>query len=491
MIIYKNLKKYKKTKHQNLIFSIFDEIEKDKDFLCKSFYNLTFQNKVLKTGLGFQDMKVPKSKDDLQDCHTYKISEKIDQLKGFWQIRLFNSDLNEYEYHLYLIDTNFKLWKVALIDRFLGNVFSCSTKLKSMPTHHCLYRIENDDGAVFFSNEGMLFKSFSFEGIYANVPALISCVVHYDNFFGITNTNRNTLIYTTNLNLKKWEEGEKSTVEFLDNRGSFNKLVAFNDYVYIFREYGITKVSIYSVKSDFSFTHLYSSSSKIFENSVCVCGEKVFFMTREGLYTFNGTSVKHEDCQMQKYASLLDNTHCCSACLNGKYYFATRCNFDDENSVGCEEMNYVNNVLFEIDVNSFKVNLLRGVDVNSLVPVDNPYMSKLCASFNFSNAQRLGQLDVSGATFEVSNKKMLETTFTDFGHQAKRKKIKEIFITTIHPLTLTIQSDEETQVLNFDGKNAEQSAKIMIFGRNFKFSFQTDETDCCVKKPMIVYEVVK
>lgn len=496
MIFYKNLKKHKPLQEKNLIFSIFQDgiVTKKDDSIakpagCKNFYNLSYNDGSLKTGLGFRDLQVPANTTDLENCHTFKL-DSLDEIDGIWTQRTFNSNKNEYSYVLLLIDSTFQIFAAQLIDNLKGYVVKKSRLLDSFPTFQCNYRIDNEDCDVFFSNEKMVLFTSKSEGSYDNVPAMISCVVHYDKFFGVTNKNRNTLIYTSNLNLKEWQEEENSTIEFLDNRGMFTKLVAFNDYVYLFREYGITKISLYNSKDDFSFTHLYTSSSKIFENSVCVCGDLVFFLTRDGLYTFNGNSVNKVERDFEKIFEKMDNANCSAACLDGKFYLATKCHFDDE-KVGCEKGEFVNNVLFEIDINDFSLNILRGVDIKKILAVDNPYMSKLCACFNGENKQRLGELTNDGSIFGIANAKNWTSFKTDLGFQGKRKKIKEIVLTSRFDVQFEIESDDETKIFEFSGSEKEQRMPVTIEGKVFQFSFKTNDKKCDIKKPKIVFDVEK
>ena len=81
----------------------------------------------------------------------------------------------------------------------------------------------------------------------------------------------------------------------------------------------------------------------------------MLFVTRDGLYSFNGTSVDRVARDYDKYFQKLDNANCCCACHKGKYYLATRHNFDDGEQLGCEAKEFVNNILFEIDVDDFEV----------------------------------------------------------------------------------------------------------------------------------------
>ncbi|MBE7076139.1 MAG: hypothetical protein E7375_03655 [Clostridiales bacterium] len=496
-MFYKNLKKHKKTTEKNLTFSIFEDGIKSKsdDSVskpneCKLFYNISYNDGALKTGLGFQDLKVPASLDALDDLHTYDFSMLIDDIKSIYTERWYNTTYKTYIYQLLLLDGSYNLWSCSLIDQYDGAILQRTTRLNDLPTYQCVYRLDQTDVNLFFSNEGLIIIGQYYDAIFEEVPALISCVVHYDNLFGVTNDLQSTLIYTDNLDVTTLRKEDSSTIEFLDNRGSFKRLVSFNDYVYLFREYGITKLSIYSSKSNFSFTHLYTSSSKIFENSISVCGDKIFFMTREGLYSFNGNSVQRICEQYDSFWKNLDNSNCSSACLNGKYYLATRCDFEDLEEVGCEvNETYSNNVLFEIDVETFELNVLRGVDIRKILAVDTPFLSKLCACFN-DYTQRVGELTFNGKIFEASLNKKWSSFSTDLGYQSKKKKIKEIVLTSLYDCVVTIESDEETKSFSFVGRDKEQRLSVCLYGKRFKFSFSSDCENCEICKPLVVFDVV-
>ncbi len=496
MIFYKNTKKFKPISKKDLVFSIFNQgiVSGEDDSVtkptqCKCYFNLSVADGALKNGLGFEDFQVPASLDNLENCHGYDFASKIDEIDAIWFDRWFSVEDGQYYYQMMLMDSAFKIFSVPLLDQYNGMVWSRSSKVQSKPLFVCQYRIENDDCTLFFTKEGMIRLGTESEGFYDKVPPLISCVVHYDNFFGVTNTNRNTLIYTKNLNLKNWSDEESSTIEFLDNRGAFTKLVAFNDYVYLFRENGITRISLYTNKSDFSFTHLFTSPSKIYENSICVCGDKVLFVTRDGLYAFNGNSVAKVAENLNSLLQNLDNTNCSAACLDGKYYLATKCNFSDGRQVGCEEGEFLNNVLFQFDINTFDAEILRGVDIVNVLAIDTPYLSKLCACFRGENKQRVGQLVHNGKVFENSNLKIWSSFKTDLEYANRRKKIKEIILTTAHDVSVEIISDEEEKTYQFKGSEKQQRLPISVEGKTFQFIFKTDAEGIDLKKPTIIFNV--
>ncbi len=494
LIFYKNLKKHPKTKEKNLMFSIFDEgvVSNKDDYVCqpcqcKNFYNLTYVDGALKTGIGFKPFAVMEDYEG-PERHLVDLSDSVDKVCGMWLNRWYSDNLKRHTYSLFVIDSQNKLWGIPLVNEY--NFFVVPQyDLPSYPTYQCFYRVNNKDASLFFTSSGMIAFLSGLNGKYQNVPPMISCAVHYDNFFGITNTNQNTLVYTKNKNLLEWDDSASKTIEFLDNVGTFNMVITFNDYVYLFREFGITKLSIYTANDDFSFTHLYRSPSKIYENTVCVCGDRIFFATRDGLYAFNGNSVSKIAEEYDVYFKNLENEKAAVACLNGKFYFATRCNFNDGIKVGCENGEYVNNALFELDIETFSLNLCRGVDVQKILPIDSPFMNELCVCFNSVYTQRLGYLDYSGTIFGDETEKSWTSFETDLNAKGKRKKIKEIVLTTHFPCTLTIVSDEETKMYSFDASDKEQRQKACIYGRNFQFIFSTQQ-QCYIQKPMIVYDVL-
>ena len=498
LIFYKNKKKHKSTQEKNITFSVFGEgVTSNEDDLisqpnaCKTFYNFSSLDGALRTGLGFKDLEVPASETDLDTVHTFDFSSKnITEIRTVDFFRYLDISDDCYYYNVVIMDQLNQLWTLLLIDMTNGSPLTKSSLFFNDLIYTCPYRVDAYDCLLYFTKTGMIYASAYQTEKFENVPALLSCVVHYDMVFGITNTNRNELVYQSNLDLREWSDDAVSVIEFLDSMGAFTKLVVFNDYIYLFRENGITKISQYSSSGEFSFTHLYQSTSKIYENSVCVCGEVIYFATRDGLYSFNGNSVNKICETYDHFFQNLDNSNCSSCCMDGKYYLATKCNFDDDASIRCETSTFTNNALFEVDILTNKVDVLRGVDIKKIIAVDTPYYSKVIACFNGSNINRLGELTHSGKIFSLVNEKSWRSFVTDLGYKGKNKKIKEIILNTSYPCKVEIISDIETKTYSFDGSEKEQRKSVSVNGKNFQFVFKTDEENSHISKPMIVFDVI-
>ena len=497
MIFYKNLKK-KKSQTAEVCLSHFDVglASKNGDSVAKlnhgeMAYNISFEKGFLGTGLGVRALQVPATKNNLDECHTFDMSE-VGEVKDLLVDKWYNQTTQEYYYQVFIVDQSNKIRVLPAIDSLGGVAWVQSTRLiDSPPSYCCAYKKQDADVTIYFSSSGALCLGLGQEQLCTNVPEMKSCVVHYGNFFGITKANNNKLIYTIKTRLDTWLANEGlSVVEFLDNRGLFTKLVTFNDYVYLFRENGITKISKYSVDGEFSFTHLYYSPSKIYENSICVCGSKIFFVTRDGLYTFDGNNVSKIMDDYDVYFTNFDNLNCFATCLDGKYYLATKCDFKDGQTIGCESGTFVNNALFEIDINKKTINVLRGVDIKKLATLDTPYYSKVVCSFNTTNKNIVGEVTRDGKMFGDATQKCWTSFETDFGFYNHRKRIKEVILTSKYDCQIKVKSDEETKTFDVFGAEKVQRMQINVSGKSFCVEFLSQNQNMKIDKPKFVFDVV-
>ena len=98
--------------------------------------------------------------------------------------------------------------------------------------------------------------------------------------------------FSANFDLTEWDESpeEGGFIELVDERGECNKVLSFNDYVYIIREHGISRLSAYGEQEEFSVTHLFLSTDKIYHNTAVLCGDRILMLCSDGVYSFNGYS---------------------------------------------------------------------------------------------------------------------------------------------------------------------------------------------------------
>ena len=83
--------------------------------------------------------------------------------------------------------------------------------------------------------------------------------------------------YALNLNPEKVGDIDSYSgyISLEDKLGNANKVLVLDEIVYIIRDYGISKISF--VQKNFSVSEIYSSNTKIYDKTACVCGNVILF----------------------------------------------------------------------------------------------------------------------------------------------------------------------------------------------------------------------
>ncbi len=474
-MFYRNQVPTLKTKKKTFIYSLFatcPDDEKD-DFVQdgrrgKRSYNFRRANGKLENGYGFSALKCPKSTSNLTQEEEVKLVG--DNISSIWSFKWHNQtdDTNQY-YMMYYNGTNNFRFDNLFGERLLSLTIPCDFTQTPIG---CPYRYQGQDVMVF-SGEGSPLKVIgaNFDFTVESAPKLISICTHYDKLFAITAGARGSLVYTDNTNILEWDDTMTKHIEFNDERGNLNKILSFNDYLYLFRDFGITKISTYSTKEEFSISHLYQADGYIYPGSIASGGDKIFFLQRGGLKIFNGSTTKSITLECDALLARDDNQKASGVCYEGKYYLACRLNFNDGEKVGCENNeNFVNNALIVYNQTSGEVEISRGMDIRSLTVLNNPLKSKLVACFYDDNKNKIGQIEKDGKLFDLSLPKVWTSVKTDFGHAGKLKKIKKVHLISEHDCTVVIKSERQEKRISVIGKSEPQSICTNVLGEVFEVS---------------------
>ena len=71
-----------------------------------------------------------------------------------------------------------------------------------------------------------------------------------------------------------------------------NKLVSMGDYLYLFCDYGIYRLTCYSLQSQFELKKVYAGGEKILGESVVATQNKIIFCTKDCAYSYDYYGVK-------------------------------------------------------------------------------------------------------------------------------------------------------------------------------------------------------
>lgn len=475
IVFYKNILKTKQTDKKQYKFNLFQDgiVDKD-DSICDSgsakiCYNFNFDSGALSSSYGFTELASPTTNTDTES--ETQVSIRGSEIKSIWKLKWydFNTDSNNY-YLFYYNNEGYvcydNLYGVRLATYVVPNTFT------TVP-YAAYYRTGQQD-TLLLSGDGDDLVIITGSGVQRNedAPKIVSCCSHYGRLFAITSSERGTLVYSDNTDILTFTDELCQNLDFSDERGDLNKIISFNDYLYIFRDYGITEVSIYGLDQEFAVSHLYFSNSYIYPNTIAVCGDEIIFLDSSGLKVFNGSSVKKLDCPLCDKIKLFRQQYAYAEYFDGKYFLACKLDFQDGNVIGCENYadGYLNNTLLIYDIAKETCEVVRGVDIKMLLTLPSPYKTKLVACFNNEFKGKIGQLTIDGKIFGNNLEKCWQSAFTDLGESGTLKKIKSFIVKSENPCSIKIESDLCTKTFDIGGKETSEMIYANVTGHEFRVS---------------------
>ena len=175
--------------------------------------------------------------------------------------------------------------------------------------------------------------------------------IHFERLFATANDYTRRVWFSDDLNPTNFnvssEEG--GYIDLIDDFGRSNKVISFNDYVYVFRDFNIARITAFAQQENFSVSQLDVGNSRIFADTVSICDNKVIYLAGDGLYSFNGSSASKINLGISNLFKGVDNQYAKAGYADGYYYLACRTDFKDD-IVGCENNEfYRNNTLIKLN----------------------------------------------------------------------------------------------------------------------------------------------
>ena len=470
---------------------------------ARKFYNYTVKNGALKSGLGFDFLSLPISYD------TYETQERLlpvapnnSAIKGLWHYKYYSASMGssrhkivfytdeELLYFTFTISPFSEFWTVFPPfdpQYFSGDMSAVNYHLNGLD---CLIMVVPEEKKI------IVLDSNDNTNVVINAPELVSIGLHYERLFAILEGDRKTLMFSANLDPTNFniEEDEGGFIDMRDDRGRLNKIISFHDYVYVFRDYGVSRVSAYGDQNEFSVSQLFVSSCKIFGNSVVSCGDRILFLSRDGLYMFDGYSTSKITLHIESMLENENNDHCNAVFYKDKYYLACRMNFGDQEKIGCENYSqgYQNNALIEYDIKTGDLNILRGVDILNMISIEESNVSKLAACFHGQYKSYFGQLNSSGTLFGTPLQSYWESPNSNLGYPNQIKIVKEVLIKTKSDCKIIIKSDKEEKTYSVKGLPTTQRVKTHVMGEYIQIAFVSENAqDILISSPQIIIGVVQ
>ncbi len=459
---------------------------------AKLVFNYASKNGALKTGHGFRSLTLPWEYPEYAETDYRVMQEYTNEgITNLWHYRYYNQTQNKRNHLiLYTISTGqVCFWYVT--GMFENSNLVPNVTFTSVPVG-INYRLNGQDKLILCSaTDGMyvLDQQATIQH-FEDAPKLVSMCLHYERLFAITEGERIELVFSANLDPTCWDYtlDDAGFIQMIDERGSMCSVISFNDYVYVFRDYGVARVSAYGAQEEFSVSQLFVSSVKIYGGTVTSCGDRVMFLAKDGIHVFDGSSTTKLVLGIETLFEDVDNENARGLFYNGKYYLACKLNYDDGESIGCEAYSggYVNNTLIEYDLKTGEVSLTRGVDIKNMISLEEGEISRLIACFNGEHKTKIGELTNDGKVFGTALPKVWISPYSNLGYPNKTKQIREVVLKSKYDCNIKIRTDAEEKTYAVKGSEVTQRVKTNVKGELVEISFITNGADAEISAPEIV-----
>ena len=301
----------------------------------------------------------------------------------------------------------------------------------------------------------------------AGSPRVTSMTLHYERLFVTTEGERNTVYFSDDLDPTNWslDLSGGGFIELSDELGRLNKVVSYLNYVYIFRDYGISRLTAYADQTEFSVSNLFVGSGRIYPETVTLCGDRILFLASDGLYAFDGLSATRI---LKKLSACITGGQPVAAYYDGKYYLAAKIRAAGD-PIGCESGTYVNNGFIVYDLQTGSACVSRGYDVRGFARL-TPY---LVAD---------GRIYGIGKTCPL--KKRWRMPQTDLGRPDAVKEVTAAVIETAGAVTVTVTTERGEKTLPLTA--GLHRVKVGLAGRRVGLVIEAEGAGAHISRPQLL-----
>lgn len=491
---YLNLKKMTYKKYNYASFSGGINTEIDEKLLpikySKNTYNFNYSTGALTTGLGISALNLSYSKTNRNLKKTFSYPSGVGIL-GTWIFTKFNDYTNTYDDFIVFYGNNNKIYygymytaNTAVLE-LSGVTFSSIPKVIN-------YNLNGSDVVIMANVEDGMWVWDGYSAPYqvSTAPAISSMCMHYERLFATVSKDKRSLFFSDDLDPTNWTMSlsDGGFITMADERGTCNKVVSYNDNLYVFREFGIAKVTAFANQEEFSVTQLFTSSNRIYENTITLCGDRIMFLASDGVYYFNGVTTTKLSLGIESMINCIHNDNAIGVYFDGSFYIALALNYFDDETIGCESGTYSNNSLLKINLKTGEMTILRGADIVNMNTLNDVIENALMVVVKDGNSISLGLVDNSGKIFSSNTKKVWSSPMFDFSKPQSQKFLKSLTLTTDSDITVKIHADSKIKNFTISGsglKTIYPNLKAYEFG----IDFIVESATCKVSNPQIIVGV--
>lgn len=322
------------------------------------------------------------------------------------------------------------------------------------------YRLNGKDVIIISSSKDcmVVWDSVNPPEMILDAPKPKSMVIHYERLFSVSAGGDETEIkFSDDLDPTNWSESvaDAGFISLVDERGKLLKLVSFNDYLYVFREHGISRVyANTALTTSFYVNHLFVSGGRVLENTIMLAGDRVIFLATDGFYYFDGGDTR------KILTNIFDKIRFtgkeCAGFFNGKYYLACNFNFGDE-------FDGKNNCVIAVRVSDLSVEILRFGEVADFATITTDTETKLLVLTTNPDKAVIDISSTKNASPMVLNGEFKSVLY-DFDNIDEVKTIRYIKTDSVGVGTIGLYN-ENGEMVSFDTADTNKKVGLLFSGR--------------------------
>lgn len=291
-----------------------------------------------------------------------------------------------------------------------------------------------------------------------SAPRFSSLAVHYERIFGTHNGSANSVWFSDDFDPSNWTVSteEAGYIEFADDMGDALAVISFAGYLYVFREHGIYRLTAYGDQTEFSLNKLFTGTGRIYKNTITFCGDRIVFLSQDGLYSFDGYGAKRIAEEMPE---LVYPDTAAGAYRRGSYYLACITELRKPIAAG-----FVNNTLLRYDFRDGNIDMMGGYDFTVLASVRAHRADDLIAVIGGGTEGKLGMISDSGEVFGTPTEKTYYGPVNDLGSELV-KTLRSVTLTTERSLSVAVIADGKRHVYGLKGSPLPQTVNTDVCGR--------------------------
>lgn len=410
---------------------------------CDVGYNFAFENNSLTGGLGLRRFEYRKASGEdekirpvPQACVDPDIFfGKFSDENGPYECLLATSD--EYLYYI----------KLGRSNQWLGNI---KTDRRFTSAISYLY---GDENLMLLGGggEGLYVVSATDDTYVADALTITDLCTHYERVYAVVEGVRTSVWFSDAFDPYNWNVSldEGGYISLDGSMGEVLRVLSFQDYVYIFCEYGIYRLTAYSDQMQFSIKRLHCDCGRIYKDTITSCGAFVAFVTSDGVYAMDGYDVTR---LTDKMDDLLEDSggHKAVFC-DGKYCLSF--SVAEEKLPGKEEFSGVEvkgaDVLAVIDTEKGTAEIYRGLNIRSMCVMSGTRQH--CVLIMTAGSDIVSELCENGYSPDsLPTLKYWEIKNVDFGERLNKKFIVGVDYDTDKPFVLGIVADKKVREFRMD-----------------------------------------